>query len=171
MANSENIHGVYSKAASSDAVTSPEDLQHSVEEFGEKLRELKEHESYAPNREWLEDAERWHQRLKTSLEDYRRERAALQYRMVQAQKLANDATVRRNMQPNYGSLQEYLKTTGQIMAEGFRKSRDGLTNAFNRACGRQQEPAPRAPEHEGSRAGIPGGASSGKRRVETGSGY
>jgi hypothetical protein len=106
MANSENIHGVYSKAASSDAVTSPEDLQHSVEEFGEKLRELKEHESYAPNREWLEDAERWQQRLRTSLEDYRRERAALQYRMVQAQKLANEATVRRNMQPNYGSLQD-----------------------------------------------------------------
>jgi NADH dehydrogenase/NADH:ubiquinone oxidoreductase subunit G len=140
MANSENIRGVYSKAASSDAVTSPEDLQHSVEEFGEKLRELKERESYAPNREWLEDAERWHQRLRTSLEDYRRERAALQYRMVRAQQLANEAAARRDLLPNYESLQECLKTAGQTMAEGFRKSRGGLTKAFNRAFGRNRKP-------------------------------
>jgi hypothetical protein len=128
MASSANIYTVYKTAGSSDAVTSPEDLQRSVAEFGEKLRQLKEQESYAPSREWLEDAERWHQRLKTSLEDYGRERAALQYRMVRAQQLADESARETS--------------AGQTMTEGFRKTRDGLTKAFNRAFGRDQEPEP-----------------------------
>jgi hypothetical protein len=136
MANSENLY-VHRTSGSFDAATSPDDLQRSVDQFGGKLRQLKEQESYAPSREWLEDAERWHRRLKMSLEDYRRERAALQYRMARAQQLANESAARRNVQPT--SLHEYAKTAGQTFAEGFRKSRDGLTRAFNRALGRDQE--------------------------------
>jgi hypothetical protein len=143
MANSENIY-VHRTSGSSDAVTSPEDLQRSLEEVGEKLRHLKEHEGYLPSREWLEDAERWHQRLKMSLEDYRRERAALQYRMVRAQQLANESAARREVQ--------YAKTAGQTIAEGFRNSRDRLTRAFNRAFGRDQEPE-RGPRDTKSPAG------------------
>jgi hypothetical protein len=141
MANIENICSAYRKTGSLDAVTSPEDLQQSLEEFGEKLRQLKEQESYLPSKEWLEDAERWHQRLKTSLEDYRRERAALQYRMVRAQQLANEAAARRDVQPT--SLQEYVTTAGQTLSRRFRKSRAGLRKAFNRALGRNQQPEAR----------------------------
>jgi hypothetical protein len=89
----------------------------------------------------LEDAERWHQRLKTSLEDYRRERAALQYRMVRAQQLANEAAARRDVQPT--SLQEYVTTAGQTLSRRFRKSRAGLRKAFNRTLGRNQQPEAR----------------------------
>jgi hypothetical protein len=146
MANIENICSAYRKTGSLDAVTSPEDLQQSLEDFGEKLRQLKEHESYLPSKEWLEDAERWHQRLKTSLEDYRRERAALQYRMVRAQQLAKEAaggTARRTVRPNYESLQEYMTTAGQTLSKRFHKSRAGLRKAFNRALGRNHEPEAR----------------------------
>jgi hypothetical protein len=145
MANSGNMYSVYRKTKSSDVVASPEDLQRSVDEFGEKLRQLEEQESYAPSREWLKDAERWHHRLKSSLKNYRRERAALQYRMARAQQLANESareTARRNVQPNYESLEEYVRTAGQTIAERFRKSRDGVTKAFNRAFGRDQGRVP-----------------------------
>jgi hypothetical protein len=128
MANSENTYTVYRETGSPDALTSPEDLQRRVDELGKKLRQLKEQESHAPSREWLEDAERWHQRLKTSLEDYRRERAALQYRMVRAQQLANESA--------------WETSAGQTMADGFRKTWDGLTKAFNRDFGRDQKAEP-----------------------------
>jgi DNA repair exonuclease SbcCD ATPase subunit len=142
MPNIENICSAYRKTGSLDAVSGPENLQQSLEEFGEKLRQLKERESYLPSREWLEDAERWLQRLKTSLEDYRRERAALQSRMVRAQQLANEAarrTARRTVRLNYESLQEYVTTAGQTLTKRFRNSRAGLRKAFNRALGRNQE--------------------------------
>src|ERR671924_441482 len=124
MAKSENIYSVYERAGSAD-MTSPEDLHRRVDELGETLSQLKEQESYAPCREWLEDAERWHRRLKLSLEDYRRERVALQCRMARAQQIAD------------GSAREAATRT---IAVGFRKSWDGLTKAFNRAFSRDQEP-------------------------------
>jgi hypothetical protein len=122
-----------------DAEISAEDLKQRLEEFGFRLQQLKEREPAGPSKEWLEEAERRHQRLKTSLEDYRRERA---------EQSANESawdTTKRQVQTNFQSLQDYTKAGAHNVAEGFRKSWDGVTNAFNRAFGRdqEQEPGPR----------------------------
>jgi hypothetical protein len=151
MATGENIYGEYGeyRRAYSAEVTTPEDLEWRVDELGETLSQLKEHESYLPCREWLEDAERWHRRLKTSLEDYRMERDALQRRMARAQQVANEAareSVTRNLHAHYESFQESVKTGGQTIAVRFRKSWEGWTRAFNRAFTRDEEldPKPRS---------------------------
>jgi hypothetical protein len=134
MAWSENASVARQRQMESiDVVTSAEDLQQRLDEFGSQLRQLKEQEPEGPSKEWLDEAERRHQLLKASLEDYRRERAE-----QRANELAWEQS-KRNVQTGYQSLQDYTRTAAHNVAEGFRKSWDGVTNAFNRAFGRDQE--------------------------------
>jgi hypothetical protein len=117
----------------SDPETSAYELQQRLDEFGFQLRQLKEQEPAGPSREWLDEAERRHQLLRASLEDYRRERAE-----QRANELAWEER-KRNVQSSYQTLQDYTKTAAHNVAEGFRKSWEGVTYAFNRAFGRDQE--------------------------------
>jgi hypothetical protein len=119
--------------ASLDPDMSAYELQQRLEEFGSRLRELKEQEPEGPSREWLEEAERRHRLLRAALEDYRRERA---------EQRANESaweTGKRNVQSSYDTLKDYTKTAAHNVAEGFRKSWEGVTNAFNDAFGRDQK--------------------------------
>jgi hypothetical protein len=134
MAWSENARMARQRQmGSAGAPTSAEDLQQRLDEFGFKLRQLKEQEPPGASREWLDEAERRYRQLKNALEDYRRERAE-----QEASESAWEAT-KRNVQTSYDSLEDYTKTGASKLAEGFRKSWEGVTNAFNRAFGRDRE--------------------------------
>lgn len=136
MAWSENASAARQRQMGSPAMTSAEDLQRRLEAFGAELRQLKEQEPRGASREWLEEAERRHQQLKNALEDYMRERAE-----QEANESAWEAA-KRNVQTSYQSLEEYTKTGAHKVVEGFRKSWDGVTTAFNRAFGRDREQEP-----------------------------
>jgi hypothetical protein len=137
MAWSENASAARQRhMGSPGAQTHAEHLQQRLEAFGVELRQLKEQEPMGASREWLEEAERRHQQLKNALEDYRRERAE-----QKANASAWEAA-KRNVQTSYHSLEEYTKTGAHKVAEGFRKSWDGVTNAFNRAFSREREQEP-----------------------------
>jgi hypothetical protein len=138
---------------SSDPLASAEDLKQRLEEFASRLRQLKEQEPVGPSREWLEEAERRHEMLKASLDDYRKGRAE-----QRTNESAWDRT-RRNAQTRYQSLQHSTRTGARNIARGIRKSWEGianaftrgygLRNAFNRAFGRDQKQ--RHQEHESGR--------------------
>lgn len=180
MAN-ENVYGGYDGTVRREtaAVASADELRRSVEELGDKLRQLREQEPYAPSSGWLEEAERRNESLMTSLEDYRQVRAEEDYKRELAERRANESAwerTKRNVQANHESLHEYMKTAAQNVAGGFRKSWDGVTHAFHRSFGRDQrrqdqgrQPGPRvtwdqeaALEEERRRA---------SRDWKTGSGY
>jgi hypothetical protein len=136
MAWSENASAARQRhMGSPGAMTSAEDLQRRLEAFGAELRQLKEQEPMGASREWLDEAERRHQQLKNAIEDYRRERAE------QEAESAWEAA-KRNVQTSYQNLEEYTKTGAHKFVEGFRKSWDGVTNAFHRAFGRDREQEP-----------------------------
>jgi hypothetical protein len=117
--------------------TSAEDLQQRLDEFGLRLQQLKDEEPVGPSREWLDEAERRYRALKSSLEDYRKERTEL------SENESTWETAKRNVHTSYDSLADYTKTGAQNIAEGFRKSWDAVTSSFNRAFGRDQGPGPK----------------------------
>jgi DNA repair ATPase RecN len=92
------------------AMMSAEDMKQRVDEFGDRLQQLQAQEVEAC-KEWLQELEGRHERLKSALEEY-----------IKMLTMAG-----KQVQTNYQNLREYVSAWAE------------LTNAFNRVFNRGQE--------------------------------
>jgi hypothetical protein len=92
------------------AMMSADDMKQRVDEFGDRLQQLQEQEVEAC-KEWLQELESRHERLKNALEEY-----------IKMLTMAG-----KQVQTNYHNLREYVSAWAE------------LTNAFNRVFNRGQE--------------------------------
>jgi hypothetical protein len=144
----------------------PEDLKQRVDEFGDRIRQLKER-GFGAGKEWLEELERRQESLKHSLETYGKEQGG---QLAKGSQFAWETTKRqadwmltaadRQVQTNYQNLRDYVDRNQEIwkkgaaeFAEAVRKPWVDLANTFDRVFGRAQEGSPVGKAREESRSG------------------
>jgi hypothetical protein len=98
------------RSEATGAMMSADDMKQRVDEFGDRLQQLQAQEVEAC-KEWLQELEGRHERLKNALEEY-----------IKMLTMAG-----KQVQTNYQNLREYVSAWAE------------LTNAFNRVFNRGQE--------------------------------
>jgi hypothetical protein len=157
MARSENEKRSTAQPAteSSKPAPNPEDLKQRVDEFNERIQELKER-GVGAGKQWMEEIERRQETLRNSLENYSKEQSG---HLAKGSQLAWETTKRqadwmltaadRQVQTNFQNLRDYVDRNQELwkqgaseFAEAVRKPWLDLANAFDRAFGRAQEGSP-----------------------------
>jgi hypothetical protein len=153
MARSENERSRTGRpeTESTMAGPNPEELKQRVDEFGEKIQQLKQ-QGVAAGKEWVEELERRQESLRNSLAHYSKEQGG---QLAKGSQFIWETTKRqadwmltaadRQVQTNYQNLRDYVDRNEEVwkkgaseFAEALRRPWVDLANTFDRVFGRAQ---------------------------------
>jgi exonuclease VII large subunit len=154
MARSENQRSRTERPEmeSTMAAPNPEELKQKVDEFGEKIQQLRQRGIDA-SKEWLDELERRQESLRNSLAHYSKEQGG---QLAKGSQFVWETTKRqadwmltaadRQVQTNFQNLRDYVDRNQEVwkkgaseFAEAVRKPWVDLANAFDGVFGRAQE--------------------------------